>query len=117
MFNPTSNFEGNWIKGNKILFTCTNHEGKREGMVGVVKEISPNHYVSIQYTGLLDGEKEIFEGKELEQWAGAFENYSFKESNGFTEVTVDMDVNEEMHDYFEQTYPKALEKLKEICEA
>jgi len=31
-------------------------------------------------------------------------------------VTVDLDVNDQMVEYFRGTYPKALEKLKQICE-
>ena len=38
------------------------------------------------------------------------------ENNGITEVTVDLDTSEDFVDYMNQTYPKALEKLKEICE-
>lgn len=117
VFSPSSNFEGSWTQGSKMLFTMVNNEGKREGMFGIIREIIPNQFVSIQYMGMLDGDQEITKGKEIEGWLGAFENYSFEESDGLTHVTVDFDVSEEMRDYFEQTYPKALEKLKEICEA
>ncbi len=117
VFNPTSGFEGSWAKDAKILFTGISKEGKKEGMVGIIKENIPNQYVSILYTGLLDGDKEVTEGPEIEGWAGGYENYSFEERNGLTDLTVEVDVNDKMLAYFKETYPKALEKLKALCEA
>lgn len=115
-FNPTSDFEGSWEEGEKIMFVGTNKEGKREGMVGKVKELDRNKYVSIEYTGVLDGEKEITSGPGIDEWIGTFENYNFEEKDGKTVVTVSIDIGEQMKDYFQTTYPKALNKLKEICE-
>lgn len=116
-FNPTSDFEGSWEKGKKILFVGTSKEGKREGMVGMIRENTPRQFVSIEYVGLVDGDKEMTEGPGLEGWTGAFENYTFNQENGTTKVTVDLDVNSEWVGYFKETYPKALDKLKAICEA
>jgi len=44
------------------------------------------------------------------------ENYSFEENNGISMVIVDLDTTDDFVDYMNQTYPKALDKLKEICE-
>jgi hypothetical protein len=46
----------------------------------------------------------------------AFENYTFKEKNGTTEVIVEMDINDEYKEMFEGMWPKALQKLKELAE-
>jgi len=116
VFNPSSDFEGSWEKGAKILFVGTDEQGKRGGMVGVIRELIPNKFVSIEYLGLIDGEKEITDGPEIVDWVGSFENYTFEESADKTIVIVDIDMNEQMKEYFAETYPKALEKLKEICE-
>lgn len=116
-FNPTSSYEGTWAKDEKISFIGVNKEGKKEGMVGVVRAYRPNDYVSVEYTGLLDGESEITEGKEMESWIGSHENYTFKAEGNQTRVTVDLDVDEPYLGYFKDTYPKALDKLKQISEA
>jgi len=123
VFNPSSDFEssnsdveGSWQKGSKILFVGVSNDGKREGMVGWVRENIRNNFVSIEYAGIVDGDLEIIEGPVAEAWQG-FENYTFADHNGGTTVTVDIDVNDDMIDYFTDTYPKALEKLKAICEA
>ncbi len=116
MFNPTSTYEGNWVKGDKMLFMGVDEKGEKGGMVSKVAENMRDQFVSIQHYGILKADKEITEGAEVEKWANGFENYTFEENNGSTTVTVDLDTAEEFIDYMNQTYPQALEKLKEICE-
>ena len=116
LFNPTSTYEGSWDKGNKILFIGVDEKGEKGGMVSKIVENIPNRFVSIQHYGLLKADKEITEGPEVEKWANGFENYTFEENNGATTVTVDLDTTEDFLGYMNDTYPKALEKLKEICE-
>ena len=116
VFNPTSTYEGSWDKGSKILFVGVDDKGEKGGMVSKIAENIPNRFVSIQHYGLLKGDKEITEGPEVEKWATGFENYTFEESNGITTVTVDLDTTEDFSDYMNQTFPKALGKLKELCE-
>jgi hypothetical protein len=115
-FNPTSTYEGNWEKGSKILFIGTDKDGKRGGMVSEIADNLPYRFVSICHYGMLDGDKEITEGAEVEKWAGGLENYSFDEHNGVTTVTVETDMTEEFIDYFNTTWPRALNKLKVLAE-
>ncbi|MBK6989539.1 MAG: SRPBCC domain-containing protein [Bacteroidetes bacterium] len=121
MFNPTSTYEGSWDKGSKILFVGVDEKGEKGGMISRIVENIPNRFVSIQHYGLFKADKEITEGPEVEKWANGFENYTFEENNGSdsyrgTTVTVDLDTTEDFLDYMNQTYPKALDKLKELCE-
>jgi hypothetical protein len=125
LFNPTSTYEGSWDKGNKMLFIGIDEKGEKGGMVSRIAENISNRFVSIQHYGVLKADKEITEGPEVEKWANGFENYTFQENNvrqddparrGTTTVTVDLDTAEDFLDYINQTYPKALDKLKEICE-
>ncbi len=116
LFNPTSTYEGDWKKGSKILFVGTDEKGEKGGMVSEVFDNLPNAFVSIRHYGLLKDSVEILDGPEVEQWANVFENYTFEETNGTTTVCVELDTIEDFLDYMNQTYPKALDKLKEICE-
>ncbi len=116
LFNATSTYEGSWDKGNKILFIGIDEKGEKGGMVSRIAENIPNRFVSIQHYGLVKGDKEITEGPEVEKWANGFENYTFEENNGTANVTVELDTTEEFLGYMNETYPKALAKLKELCE-
>ncbi len=116
LFNPTSTYEGSWDKGSKILFVGIDEEGERGGMVSEIAENIPYKFVSIRHYGLLKAGKEITEGPDVEKWANGFENYSFEENNGLTLVNVELETIVDFVDYMNQTYPKALLKLKEIVE-
>lgn len=115
-FNPTSTYEGSWDQGSKIYFVGTDENGIKRGMVSEIAENRPAEYVSIRHYGFLEGDKEITTGEQVEKWAGGRENYLFISSAEGTTVTVEMDTIEEYQDYFNQAYPKALAKLKEISE-
>ncbi len=115
-FNPASRFEGSWEKGSKIIFIGEDQDGNKGGMVSRIRENIPNEFVSIEHQGILEGDQEITSGPKVEQWAGGLENYLFTEQDGKTLVSVDMDSNEEYKAYFAETYPKALEILKSVCE-
>lgn len=117
VFNPTSTLEGNWDKGSKMYFVGTDEHGKKGGMVSKIEEHQAAKFVSIQHYGMLDGDKEITSGEQVEKWAGSHENYTFYEHEGTTTLTVDIDSVEEYVDYFENTYPSALDKLKELVES
>ena len=116
LFNPTSTYEGSWTKGTKMLFIGVDENGEKGGMVSRIVDNIPNRFVSIQHYGLYKANKEITEGPEVEKWANGYENYSFEENNGSTTLTIDLDVNNDFLDYMNETYPQALEKLKELCE-
>lgn len=116
LFNPTSTYEGNWEKGSKIMFVGSDEQGNVGGMIAKIAENIPHKFISIEHYGILENGKEIIDGPKVENWAGALENYSFSEHNGATSVTVEVDTNDEYFNYFNETWPKALNKLKEICE-
>jgi hypothetical protein len=116
LFNPTSTYEGSWDKGNKMLFIGVDEKGEKGGMVSRITENIVNQFVSIQHYGILKAGKEITEGPEVEKWANGFENYTFEENNGTTTITIELDTSEDFSGYMNETYPKALDRLKEICE-
>ncbi len=115
-FNPTSHFKGSWEKNSKILFVGTDDKGKTGGMVSVINENIPDKFISIKHLGIIKDGIELTSGPEVESWAGGLENYSFEEANGITTLGVDLDAIDDFREYFNETWPKALKKLKEICE-
>lgn len=116
IFNETSTIKGNWEKDSKMHFVGTDSSGNVGGMVSIIAENKVNEFVSIKHIGIVKGNEEILSGPDVEKWAGGHENYTFKNVNNQTELVVDIDVVPDYESYFDDNYPKALEKLKEICE-
>jgi hypothetical protein len=120
VFAPGSSYEGDWSEGSKMLFIGPDENGKMGGMVSQIKESRPYEFVSIEYNGVVKDGKEITTGEEAKEYAGSLENYTFKEMDGKTEVIVDLlgseEIGEELKQYFQDSWPKALQKLKELAE-
>lgn len=117
VFMAGSHYVGNWSPGSKILFLAPDpHTGKMEGMVSRIQENRLHEYISIEHLGMVKDGKEDMTSEEVKEWAGVHENYTFKDMNGSTEVVVDMDYKEEFKEMFEDMWPKALQKLKELAE-
>lgn len=117
VFNKNGSwYEGDWTPGSTIRFIGPDDGGKLMGMVSRVKENRPYEYVSIEHLGIIHDGKEDTTSDEVNKWRPAFENYAFKEKNGVTEVSVDMDTQEDYKEMFEGMWPKALQELKRLAE-
>ncbi len=116
-FSEGSYYKGDWSKGSKIIFLGPNPEtGKEGGMVSKIAENKLNEYISIEHLGIINDGVEDTTSEEVKKWTPAFENYTFKDLKGKTELLVDMDINDEYKEMFEGMWPKALQVLKEIAE-
>lgn len=116
-FCEGSYYKGSWEEGSKILFVGPGEDGKEGGMVSRIKENRKYEYVSIEHLGILKDGVEDTTGEEAKKWAPAYENYTFTEKDGGTELSIDQDIEDEYKDSFMDMWAKALSKLKEICEA
>jgi hypothetical protein len=115
-FTPGSHYIGSWDEGSKILFLGPANDGKLGGMVSRIKENKLHKFISIEHLGeVLDGVEDTTSDR-VKIWAGALENYTFIDKGDKTELVVDLDINEEFKEMFEGMWPKALQKLKELCE-
>ncbi len=111
-FTEGSYYEGSWEEGSKILFL----DPDGNGMVAKIAENRPHEFVSIEMVGFVQKGVEDTESDGAQAMAGAHENYTLKESDGKTEVQVDMDSSDEYYAVFDEMWPRALKKLKELCE-
>jgi uncharacterized protein YndB with AHSA1/START domain len=111
-FTEGSHAITDWKKGSKVLFL----DGKGMGMVSKIDETIPNEYMSFEHLGYVKDGVEDVSSEEVKNFAGAHENYTLKDVDGKTELIVDMDINDQYKDYFTQTFPKALAKVKELAE-
>lgn len=116
-FHPGSYYKGSWEKGSKILFIGPDPEtGSDMGMVSRIAESTKPEYVSIEHLGIIKDGVEDTTSEEAKKWAPAFENYTFNERDGGTELVVELDIGESEREMFEQMWTGALQRLKEISE-
>jgi Activator of Hsp90 ATPase homolog 1-like protein len=116
-FHPGSYYRGDWSEGSKILFLGPNPEGGEGGMVSRIKENRLHEFISIEHLGIFHNGVEDTESAEAKQWGGAaFENYSFTDKDGGTELGIEMDIDSKEKENFEAKWQDALTRLKEIAE-
>jgi len=117
-FHPGSYYRGDWSQGSKILFLAPNADGSGEaGMVSRIRENRPQEFISIEHLGIVHNGAEDTESPEAKKWAPAYENYTFVEKNGGTELTIEMDIDANERQNFDKLWTDALARLKEIAEA
>lgn len=121
-FNETSHYQGDWSEGSKMLFlgSMKNEETgevTEGGMVSMVRENRPYEFVSLEHIGLIDGNgTEDTTSDAVKVWTPAFENYTFTEKDGGTEVTLEQDLAPEHLEMFREMWTKAFAVLKELAE-
>jgi uncharacterized protein YndB with AHSA1/START domain len=122
VFNPGSYFKGSWEEGSRILFLGPNPDGSGEGgMVSCIKESRIHEFVSIEHVGVINNGVEDTTSEEAKKWSSMYENYTFTKKGAETQLDVDIEMpsnpeSKAMKEIFEGMWPKALLKLKEICE-
>lgn len=101
----------NWEEGSEVEFTSPDGDG----MFGIIEQKVENQKMVFQHLGVLrKGQK--MDNDESALWRGARESYALKEENENTTVQVSMDTTEALEKYFNETFPKALEKIKQLSE-
>lgn len=102
-----------WEQGSKVLFLNADNEG----MVSMIDCKKENEFMSFKHIGMIDKEGyEDLESEKVKAWTGALETYKLKDHKEGTTLIVEMDLEDEYRDYFLETWPKALDKLKELAE-
>jgi uncharacterized protein YndB with AHSA1/START domain len=110
---PGSIYEGKWAQNEDVRFVSPG----QGGTLATVAEHKPfestllRHTAMINANGTEDRESDIAKG-----WVGTTEKYIFAESNGKTDVTVEINTFPSWEKMFSNDWPTALAKLKEICE-
>lgn len=109
IIDPGTHLVGELAKGNEVQFIS----GNGYGVTSLVAELTPNefllfkHQADTQNSGAQEREKE---------WTGGKESYALTEQDGITSLTATFNVPPEQEEYFTVTYPKALERVKELAE-
>ena len=112
-FCEGSRYEGSWDEGARIRFVGPDGSG----MVSTIAVSRHPELLSIRHLGMVKDGVEDTTSEAVKGWAGALETYAFSVSGTGTELRVELDVTPDLESFMNETWPKALERLKEICEA
>jgi uncharacterized protein YndB with AHSA1/START domain len=110
---PGSFFEGVWKEGENIRFVSKNGSGTIATLVEhrPYDYIFARHIAALNPGGIEDRDSDVAKG-----WIGTTERYTFAEQNGATALTVEVTTAPDWEAMFNNGWPIALAKLKEICE-
>lgn len=112
-FCEGSYYEGSWEDGERIRFLAPDGGG----MTSVIAENRLHEFISVKHLGYIVNGVDDTESDEVRSWAPAFENYTFRSEGDVTLLQIDSEVTPEFEAYMNETWPKALQTLKVLCEA
>ncbi len=110
IIDPGTYMVGELKEGNEVQFISAENG---YGVTSLVEEVTVNehlllrHHADTQDTGKQEREKE---------WTGGKESYALTEKDGVTTLVIAFDVPLELEEYFQENYPKALERVKVLAE-
>lgn len=121
-FNPGGSWyekehTGEFVAGENVDFLGPDQNGNLGGMISKVYEVRKPEFISFQHLGYnMSGVRDTT-SEENQSLFPSFENYTFEKiDDNKTKVHVDMDSDPKYTEMFNGLWPKALNKLKEICE-
>ena len=105
-------FTGSWAEGARIQFLAPSGDG----MTSVIARNEPLELISIRHLGMIENGVEDTTSEKVRAWAPAYENYRFSDDPAGCRLMVELDTATEWESYMLDTFPKALERLKGLCE-
>ena len=112
-FGEGSRVETDWEEGGKVLFLAA----EKGGMVSRIAKKQENEFMSFEHLGMVDENGiEDLESEKVKAWAGSLENYRLEEKDGKTELYVEVEVDDSYKGFFQNSFPTALQRVKEMSE-
>ena len=99
--------KSDWKEGSKIEFLGPGGDG----MFSVIYKKIDNVQITFKHLGEIKGDVE-----NTSNWADALESYFLTEKDGGTELSVELHSTEDFQQYFNDTFPKALDMVKQLAE-
>jgi uncharacterized protein YndB with AHSA1/START domain len=112
VFSEGSYAESDWKEGSPILFLTPSGEG----MSSIIHRLIENKEMTFKHLSTVKDFQVQPLDEKSQQWSGCRESYTIEEVNGMSTFRVSIEVMPGYKDYFIQTFPKALEKVKILAE-
>ena len=111
LIDPGTYMVGELKQGSEVQFISAENG---YGVTSLVEEVTPGEFLLLLHSA---DTQEVGTKERAKEWTGGKESYSLVETDGATTLTAAFDVPQEMEVYFNDAYPKALDKVKELAEA
>jgi hypothetical protein len=112
IFSEGSYMKSDWKEGGQAEF----HSPTGEGLFSEIARMVPHLEMSFRHIGVIRDGKRVTDDPGARVWTGALETYHLRPNGRSTELEVVMDITEDQEDYFRSSFPRALQKIKELAE-
>lgn len=102
-----------FTEGSRIHLLAPNGEG----MYSILDKIIENQFLAFRHLGVMKDFEEVPPNDETQAWENAIESYELKAEHNGTGLYVRVDTLPEYVNHMNQTFPRALAKLKEMAES
>lgn len=112
IFCEGSTAKTDWKQGSAVEFLTPSGDG----MFSTIAQKVLYKTMVFKHLGTLRHGKRVLNDDSSIDWENAKESYELLEVDSKTELIVEMETPEEFQDFFKETFPKALKKIKELSE-
>ncbi len=110
---PNSHYEGEWKEGENIRFVSKSGAGTLANLI----ECVPHKYIMARHTAVINADgTEDRDSETAKGWIGTTESYAFTGNGNSTELKTEIQTNPDWEKMFNEGWPNAMVKLKELCE-
>lgn len=111
-FAQGSHYLGTWAQGERLRFMSPSGDG----MLSQVAEHRPGEVIALRHLGLIHNGSDDTTSNAARAWVGATESYRFVATPTGTRLEVEQDTPPAYEGWLVDTWPRALQRLKALCE-
>lgn len=111
IIDPETHMVGDLIEGGEVQFISA---ANGYGVTSLVEKLIPDEFLLLRHSA---DTQEAGKRDREKQWTGGMESYLLTEKDGITTLTVALDVPLELEEEFTISYPKSLQRVKELAES
>lgn len=111
-FNPGARVETDWKQGSRALFLDVNGDGIFQD----IEEVRRHELMVFKYLGDFKDGKEDFDSPKAKELLGARQIYRIEPRGSETRLTVEIDMDPQYEEFFDKTFPRALDHIRTLSE-